>query len=866
MSRLEKISVLNLRNIQVPEYATEEWIDFQIKNSVPVTVDKFNRVVNYAGGKISVNYNKTDDSPVEVMVYQDIGDDPWSGAEGFTAKDFSDALKDIPNTRALDIRINSAGGSVWEGLAIKTRLDEWKGRKTASIDGMAASVASWLPMSVDEIRAPRHAQMFIHDAWGICSGNAEDMFSQGADLDKTSQQIAGMYASKAGGTADEWRARMKANSLFTAEEGKALGLIDKLTDDTPMQNFTESQIRNMKSKLAILNSIKKPAPQGGNQTTNKMKRTEKIALLNKWGISTSKNATDAWIDQMINACKAFPENAVKYKSGNSGDHASDCNCMDCGAKNAPEPSEEKPDADADDGAPGTETALFKAATANKKATEAMNKFLASQRKNTLQSSFDKLVQEGRLPANEVKNWMETAMSMEDSADGTNPILNRLSALPAVLPGVSPLNIEVGESDSISDLDRNVQNLMKAQTYFNRSGSKPERLHERMMIAENSKKVSNLINRFKQYSKTEKVQFNSSGQLPQLEGPLRQMWDAWSAGTGPRNANTMSTALLRQVILSEVMRAFRRQFASLSIFSHNFGNIPLEGTDYIEVPYYPLSTVASTEFVYANGYVINPNAQTLSKQVYVGGSGNGVATPGSGRKYQALQFSAYEIRRQPWLDIQKLSVMAGEQLAVDVRADIMGTWINAANFGNAIWTGAPGGFDHTVVGNIIMQAANKAFWPLAGRNLVLTTANYSNLAIDPGITPWLNIGSTDILREGIIGGLYKFEQVIEDPLYPIATSIRGGDGTVVAGTDPNSAGFAAWPSALLVATAPIMPPPGVLKKLVSYEQITDDQTGLAFTYQFWGDESRSRDNEIIECSYGSGLGELAALLRLTTVGN
>ncbi len=63
----------------------------------------------------------------------------------------------------------------------------------------------------------------------------------------------------------------------------------------------------------------------------------------------------------------------------------------------------------------------------------------------------------------------------------------------------------------------------------------------------------------------------------------------------------------------------------------------------------------------------------------------------------------------------------------------------------------------------------------------------------------------------------------------------------------------------------MPPPGVLKKLVAYEQITDDQTGLSFTYQFFGDEVRNRDNEIIECSYGSGLGELKALFRLTSQG-
>src|SRR5579872_1662263 len=99
-------------------------------------------------GRIQVQFDDAKaDEPVEVMIYQDIGEDPWGFADGFTAKDFLDAVKDIPNTRPLDLRINSAGGSVWEGMAIKTRMDEWKGRKTASIDGMAASVASWLPMS-----------------------------------------------------------------------------------------------------------------------------------------------------------------------------------------------------------------------------------------------------------------------------------------------------------------------------------------------------------------------------------------------------------------------------------------------------------------------------------------------------------------------------------------------------------------------------------------------------------------------------------------------------------------------------------------------------------------------------------------------
>lgn len=827
-----------------------------------------NRIVNFKGGKIEVKWNKADESPVELMVYQDIGDDPWSGMEGFTPQSFLDATKDIPKTRALDIRINSAGGAVWDGLGIKTMIDEWPGKKTASIDGMAASVASWMAMGVDEIRAPRHAQMFIHDAWGMCMGNAEDMRSQAADLDKTSQQIAGIYAKKTGKTVDECRTLMKANSLFTAEEANAIGLIDKLTDDKPVQNFTELQLKNMRSHMVALNSIKSPAQKQGDNTTKNMNRKDKIALLNRWGLSVSKNATDAFLDMQLNMIRtSLPKNDAKFKNGKSGDHAADCDCQDCSMKNAPEPSAEPPGEDSEGGAKkAKETELWKAATDNEQNSlkKQLNTLLLAQRKNALQTSFDKLVSDGKIGAADIADWMPEALNATEDAAGVNPIIAKLNKIKPSLPGIDPLNIEVGESDSIEDLDKNVNNLLKAQAHMTAHARGPENLTERMEIANNSKTISRLINRLKKFKGGSNI-LSTQSKLPELDGVLVDAFNRQASA--PRNANVITAGLQRQVILSEVMRAFRRQFATLEIFSHNFGNIPLEGTDIVQVPYYPLDTVASTEFTYANGYVINPNTQTLSKNILVGGAGLGAATGGSGRKYKGLQFTAYQVRRQPWLDIQKLSIMAGEQLAIDVRADILGTWINAANFGNAIWTGGSGGFNTAVVSNVLFQAAITNFWPKNGRNIVLNPAYFTNLASDPALYPYLYSGSTDILNDGVIENKYGFEKIFYDAEWPVVTNnVQGGSGAVVAGTDPYSAGFLAWPSALLVATAPIMPPPGVLKKLVAYEQITDDQTGLAFTYQFWGNESANVDNEIIECSYGSGLGELKALLRLTSQGN
>src|ERR1041385_3632347 len=115
--------------------------------------------------KIAVSFkNEVATEPAEIRIYSEIGKDPWSD-EGFSADDFANALAGIPRNRELSIRINSAGGNVWDGMAIKTLLDEWPAKKRAMIDGVAASTASWIPLGCDEIKMAAHGQMFIHDAW-----------------------------------------------------------------------------------------------------------------------------------------------------------------------------------------------------------------------------------------------------------------------------------------------------------------------------------------------------------------------------------------------------------------------------------------------------------------------------------------------------------------------------------------------------------------------------------------------------------------------------------------------------------------------------------------------------------------------------
>src|SRR5260221_5804427 len=69
--------------------------------------------------------------------------------------------------------------------------------------------------------------MMIHDAFGLCQGDAADMGKMAQRLGDVSDNIAGIYAARSGQPADEWRAAMLRETWYTAEEAVAAGLADR---------------------------------------------------------------------------------------------------------------------------------------------------------------------------------------------------------------------------------------------------------------------------------------------------------------------------------------------------------------------------------------------------------------------------------------------------------------------------------------------------------------------------------------------------------------------------------------------------------------------------------------------------------------
>lgn len=150
----------------------------------------------------------------EILIYQDIGESFWG--DTISANDVKDQLADMQGD--ITVRINSAGGSVFDGFAIYNLLKQHDGEITVKVDALAASAASVIAMAGDVIEMADNALMMIHQPWTLALGDAEDMRKTGELLDKIRDSIVTTYQSKSDLDTETIEAMMVEETWFNADE------------------------------------------------------------------------------------------------------------------------------------------------------------------------------------------------------------------------------------------------------------------------------------------------------------------------------------------------------------------------------------------------------------------------------------------------------------------------------------------------------------------------------------------------------------------------------------------------------------------------------------------------------------------------
>jgi ATP-dependent Clp protease protease subunit len=183
----------------------------------------------------------------EIVIYDEIG------AFGIPAKAFLDELKALGPVAELTVRINSPGGSVFDGVAIYNALKRHDAAITVWIDGIAASIASVIAMAGDEVVMPENAMLMLHDPSGLVMGTAADMRAMAEALDKMKAGMVAAYRDRSGTDDTEIEALMAAETWLSAEEAVELGLADRVEAPVRMAaHFDLSHFRNPPPQLAAL--------------------------------------------------------------------------------------------------------------------------------------------------------------------------------------------------------------------------------------------------------------------------------------------------------------------------------------------------------------------------------------------------------------------------------------------------------------------------------------------------------------------------------------------------------------------------------------------------------------------------------------
>lgn len=196
----------------------------------------------------------------ELFIYDVIGEGFFES--GVTAKGVRDELAKFDKKERITARINSPGGDVFEGVAIRTLLAEWKAGVDVFVDGLAASAASFIATVGDTVTMAAGSMLMVHDPWSFVVGNAADMLEASKTLDKIADNLVTAYAEKSGQLPEVVRQVMRDETWYTPDEAVAFGLADSEQKELPAAAFIIPAAFGFKTPPQ---QPKKPEPRAANK-------------------------------------------------------------------------------------------------------------------------------------------------------------------------------------------------------------------------------------------------------------------------------------------------------------------------------------------------------------------------------------------------------------------------------------------------------------------------------------------------------------------------------------------------------------------------------------------------------------------------
>ena len=224
-----------------------------------------------------------------------------------TVAEFEEDLKEIGNVDVINLFITSEGGDVGAGIAIHNILARQSARIVCTIDGYAYSIATVIAMAADEVRMAPNGLMMIHDAeWSGCYCDLEGLQQAIKVIEACNSSMVAAYRGKAGGTDEEWLARMTATTWLTGTQAKDIALVDTLIDPVALSAFAPlkaitAKLKAPKEITALIDSTSPSNVPASQPTIESDMTAEEIQKLVNDGIAAVESKITAAATEKVTA-------------------------------------------------------------------------------------------------------------------------------------------------------------------------------------------------------------------------------------------------------------------------------------------------------------------------------------------------------------------------------------------------------------------------------------------------------------------------------------------------------------------------------------------------------------------------------------
>lgn len=286
---------------------------------------------------------------------------------------------------------------------------------------------------------------------------------------------------------------------------------------------------------------------------------------------------------------------------------------------------------------------------------------------------------------------------------------------------------------------------------------------------------------------------------------------------------MSTTFVDKIYTQEVLRAFTAGLAPLSAFTKSYSPEARRKGDAIIIP--RVDALDTTTFAYANN--------SGSPYETEGGTIAAITVNLDQHQIVGVDITDVQYANSGSADIINFAQNQGRALARKCITNVFGL-LSIANFGAAAATPVSIG----VTGLTQIRAARKTLVdrkvPMDMLSLVTSAELFQSLLGDTAISQSMNYGGAEAIREARIPRLLGMD-VYETNALPL-----GGTLSLI--------GFLAHPDSIAMAVRTLQPQDAG-DSYLAVETVTDQETGLGFTYRRHFNPGKGRHYASVECLFG-----------------